>query len=91
MYEVRFVRGFWARPFGQLRQTNVAAAKKLNGRALDKLFNPKLVAVGTFKVSATPERGQLWILRDPPDYRRRREAGPGKRIIVQAPRNADLE
>ena len=61
MYEVRFVRGFWARPFGQLRQTNVAAAKKLNGRALDKLFNPKLVAVGTFKVSATPERGQLWI------------------------------
>jgi hypothetical protein len=41
----------WARPSGQLRYAPIAAAKKLNRRALDKLFMPTLVAVGIFRVT----------------------------------------
>jgi hypothetical protein len=46
LYEVRFVRGMWARPAKHLRYAPITAAKKLNGRALDRLFMPTLVAVG---------------------------------------------
>jgi hypothetical protein len=51
LFEVRYTRGMWARPSGQLRYAPIAAAKKLNRRALDKLFMPSLVAVGLFRVS----------------------------------------
>jgi hypothetical protein len=50
-YEVRLVRGIWARPVGELVNVSIAAAKQLNRRALDSLFIPALVAVGRFKVS----------------------------------------
>ena len=33
----------------------MAAAKQLNRRALDSMYNPELVAAGTFKVSLAPE------------------------------------
>ena len=55
VYEVRVVRGIWARPIGDLHDVSMAAAKQLNRRALDSLYNPELVAAGTFKVSLAPE------------------------------------
>ena len=55
IYEVRLVRGIWARPMGDLWEVSVAAAKQLNRRALDTIFIPELVAFGTFKVSLAPE------------------------------------
>lgn len=50
-YEVRVVRGIWARPIEELRGASITAAKQLNRRTLDSLYIPSLVAVGTFKVS----------------------------------------
>lgn len=62
VYEVRVVRGVWARPFGKLNKASIAAANKLNCRALDKLYNPNVIAVGTFKASVTPESSEKqWI------------------------------
>jgi hypothetical protein len=55
VYEVRVVRGIWARPIGDLHDVSMAAAKQLNRRALDSMYNPELVAAGTFKVSLAPE------------------------------------
>jgi hypothetical protein len=48
--EVRFTRTVWSQSFGDL-QPSLVAVKKLNRRALDSLYNPGLVAVGTVKVS----------------------------------------
>ncbi len=50
--EVRLARASWTRPVGDLRKVSIAAAKQLNRRALDSLFNPGLVTVGTLKVFA---------------------------------------
>jgi hypothetical protein len=62
VHEVRVVRGIWARPIGDLRTASIAAAKQLNRRALDSLFMPTLVAVGTFKVSPAPkDRDPHWV------------------------------
>jgi hypothetical protein len=62
VFEVRIVRGVWARQFGGLHGVSIAAAKQLNRRALDRLNEPKIVAVGTFKVSVAPKyMGQLWM------------------------------
>jgi hypothetical protein len=62
LYEVRIVRGVWARPFGALATANIEAARQMNRRALDRLNNPKLVVVGTFKVAVAPEHlGEQWI------------------------------
>jgi hypothetical protein len=74
-YEVRLIRGSWALPIGQLRRTNITAAKKLNARALDKLFLPDLIAVGMFKVYAAPRFIRpLWVCEI-------------QQIIVGAPRH----
>jgi hypothetical protein len=54
LYEVRVGRGAWAQPAGNLNRASIAAAKKLNRLALDKLYYPTLIAVGTFKVSVAP-------------------------------------
>jgi len=62
VFEVRIVRGVWARQYGRLHNVSIAAAKQLNRRALDRLNEPKIVAVGTFKVSVAPKyMGQLWM------------------------------
>jgi hypothetical protein len=53
--EVRVGRGGWAQPAGKLNRVSIAAAKKLNRLALDKLYYPTLIAVGTFKVSVAPK------------------------------------
>jgi hypothetical protein len=43
------------------RRFSIAAAKKLNRLALDKLYYPTLIAVGTFKVSVAPKHeGSGW-------------------------------
>jgi hypothetical protein len=55
VYEVCLVRGIWARPIGDLREVSIAAATQLNRRALDSLYIPTLVAVGTFKVALAPK------------------------------------
>jgi hypothetical protein len=60
--EVRLIRGVWARPAGKLRGVSIAAAKKLVRRALDNVYNPDIVAVGTFKVSfSSADGGPRWI------------------------------
>ena len=62
LYEVRVVRGIWARPVGDLSKVSIAAAKQLNRRALDSVYIPELVAFGTFKVSLAPEHMEPhWI------------------------------
>jgi hypothetical protein len=53
--EVRVGRGGWAQPVGKLNRVSIAAVKKLNRLALDKLYYPTLIAVGTFKVSVAPK------------------------------------
>jgi hypothetical protein len=59
--EVRVGRGVWAQPAGKLNRVSIAAAKKLNRLALDKLYMPSLVAVGVFKVSVAPKHeGSGW-------------------------------
>jgi hypothetical protein len=62
VYEVRLGRGAWAQPAGKLNRVSIAAAKKLNRWALDRLYNPDVIAVGTFKVSISREQGGwTWI------------------------------
>jgi hypothetical protein len=62
IHEVRLSREVWARPAGKLRGASIAAAKKLIRRALDNLYNPDIVAVGTFKVSfSSAYGGPRWI------------------------------
>ena len=53
--EVRVGRASWAHPAGTLDRANITAAKKLNRWALNKLYMPRVVAVGTFKVSVAPK------------------------------------
>jgi hypothetical protein len=61
LYEVRVGRGGWAQPAGKLNRVSIAAAKKLNRWALDRLYYPGLIAVGTFKVSVAPKHeGSGW-------------------------------
>jgi hypothetical protein len=47
--EVRILRDQWNRQVGSLSKAGVAAAKQLNRRGLDNVFNPDLIAVGLFK------------------------------------------
>jgi hypothetical protein len=54
LYEVRAARMRWAQPFGKL-QPPIVAAKKLNRRALYNLYDPGVVAVGTFKMSVAAD------------------------------------
>ena len=62
LYEVRISRGAWAQAAGNLNRVSIAAAKKLNRWALDRLYDPDLIAVGTFKVSISREQnGGRWI------------------------------
>jgi hypothetical protein len=62
LHEVRLIRGSWALPFGNLRDTNIGVAKSWNARALDKIFVRALVAAGILKPYVAPEdRGRVWI------------------------------
>jgi hypothetical protein len=62
IYEVRVSRALWSRPFGKLDEASIAAAKQLNRRALDRLYNTDLIAVGTFKASPSPSHeAKRWI------------------------------
>jgi hypothetical protein len=62
-HEVRISRALWSRPFGKLNEASIAAAKQLNGRALDRLLNRQMVvAVGSFKVAPSPPHDtKRWI------------------------------
>jgi hypothetical protein len=69
-HEVRVSRALWSRPFGKLDEASVAAAKQLNGRALDSLYIRKgavydresVIAVGRFKVAPSPPHDvKRWI------------------------------
>jgi hypothetical protein len=63
LYEVRIVRESWRRPVGNLKANRIAAAKQFNRRQLDTLYNPTVVAVGTYKVSIAPRHaGGHWII-----------------------------
>jgi len=62
LHEMRIIRSVWVQPFGQLDRVSIGAANRLNRRALDEVFIPSMVAVGTFKVSAASKyQGNLWI------------------------------
>jgi hypothetical protein len=62
-HEVRIIRGVWSRPFGKLRKSSIAAAKQLNRRVLDALYDNKIVAVGSFKVAPAglPHGYESWM------------------------------
>jgi len=61
-YEVRVSRAFWSRPFGRLGEAGLTAARQLNRRALDRLYNPNVVAVGMFKVAPSPSNDkERWV------------------------------
>lgn len=49
VFEVRISRAAWAQPKGLVRFANRAWAKQFVRRALDSLYQPDTVAVGTFK------------------------------------------
>jgi hypothetical protein len=49
--ELRISRGTWFVPFDGLADFSILAARKLARRALDRLYNCDLIAVGVFKVS----------------------------------------
>jgi hypothetical protein len=51
IFEIRVARGVWVRDIGRLSEVSVGAARQLNRRALDSLYNPDLVAIGAFKVA----------------------------------------
>jgi hypothetical protein len=62
VHVVRIVRGVWERPIGNLNSVSIAAAKQLNRRALDSLYNADIVAVGMFKMLISLENsGPRWI------------------------------
>ncbi len=50
-FEIHIVHGNWAPPFGLLRTASIPAAKQLQRRSLDRLHNPTIVAIGTFKAA----------------------------------------
>jgi len=61
-HEVRVSRAFWSRPFGKLDEAPIAAAKQLNRQALDRLYDCGIIAVGSFKVAASPPlEEKRWI------------------------------
>ena len=63
-YEVRIIRASWRRTVGQLSTASIVAAKQLNRRALDSLYDLGVVAVGTFKVAPAPQwEGQAGFAR----------------------------
>ena len=55
---VRVVRGVWERPIGDLNRVSIAAAKQLNRRALDSLYNSNVVAVGML-ANSTSQRIEI--------------------------------
>src|SRR5437660_920139 len=62
LYELRFIRGRWARPSEELGNVPITAAKKFNSRALDRLFRSTLVAVGTIKVAVEQRyERHVWV------------------------------
>ena len=61
-YEVCVSRALWSRPFGKLDEAGITAAKQLNRRALDRLYNTDVIAVGNFKVAPSPSHeAKRWI------------------------------
>jgi hypothetical protein len=61
VYRVSVVRTAWERPFNELNGVSIAAAKQLNRRAFDDLYNSDIVAVGLFKVLIALESdGPRW-------------------------------
>ena len=59
--EVRLVCGDWSRRRGQLHTANIARARRRIRTLFDSLFNPTIVAVGSFKVAAAANSAQRWI------------------------------
>ena len=68
LHEVRVVRGDWTRPAEDLALISIKAAKQLNRRLLERVYNPSVVAVGMFNVLKAPDwakgGGEAWS----PDY-----------------------
>jgi hypothetical protein len=59
---VQVIRGVWERSIGNLNRVSIAAAKQLNRRALDSLYNSDIVAVGMFRISISLENSEpRWI------------------------------
>ena len=84
VHVVRIVRGVWERPIGNLNRVSIVAAKQLNRRALDSLYNADIVAVGMFRISISLENsGPRWI---PEIYEI--VAGPSKDELYAAFRNS---
>jgi hypothetical protein len=61
-FEVRVSRAVWARKLGELSKISLMAAKQLNRRALDNVFNPDIIAIGSLKVTVVAGTIGLWRL-----------------------------
>jgi hypothetical protein len=61
LLEVTVTRGCWAKQFGQLNSLNLRAAEQLARRALDKIRDPDVVAIGTIKAFVYPHHGGGWV------------------------------
>lgn len=60
-WAVRVSRRSWCKPVGQLSRVSIGTAEKLARRALDKLRNPQIVAVGSYKVFVLKDAsGTVW-------------------------------
>jgi hypothetical protein len=61
VFRVTVARTAWERPFHEVNRISIHAAKQLNRRAFDDLYNSDIVAVGVFKVLIALESdGPRW-------------------------------
>jgi hypothetical protein len=83
IYDIQVARRCWARPVGKLREMSIGAVIKSIRRALDKLNNPGIVAVGAIKLSrrVQPSDGSsdVWLWQ------------PFIRLVVAGADRHDLE
>jgi hypothetical protein len=62
IYEIRVARGHWVQPHGHLHKVSIGAVTKWNRWALDKLYDPDVMAVGMVKVApAVAGYGDVWV------------------------------
>ena len=60
LFAVGVGRAQWCKPLGELHRISLSAASKLVRRAFDSLYNPSIVAVGTFKITSGSDQFGPW-------------------------------
>ncbi len=60
LFAVRVGRAQWRKPRGELHRMSMTAACKLIRRAFDSLYNPAIIAIGTFKITSWSDQFGPW-------------------------------